>query len=190
MNVLIIGAPASGKMTVGQELERLTGATLVHNHETIDFVLKFIPDFNEEMMNLNSRLTFTICDSFAQYGRKWIGTSVINFNNPNHLDFLRIIQSIFQKYGRDLLFVELEVSLGERLRRNRTENRLKHKSLKWNLAVSEQEILETVNTCQYVSDRVPEGLDYYLTLDTTAISAKETAEKIVAHINRLEKEKD
>ncbi len=189
MNIFLIGAQASGKMTVGQELASLTGATLVHNHETIDFVLRFIPEFNEEMMDLNSRINFDICEVFARYGRDWVGTGVVDFSNSEQLDFLRIIQAIFQKHGRDLLFVELDVSLEERLRRNRTENRLKHKPLKRNIAVSEQEILETVKTCQYVSECVPEGLDFYLKLDTTAVSAMEVAEKIITHINHLNKEK-
>ena len=36
MHLFIIGAPASGKMTIGQELSRLTDATLFYNHQAID----------------------------------------------------------------------------------------------------------------------------------------------------------
>lgn len=36
--VIITGPHAVGKMTVGQELERLTGLKLFHNHMTIDIV--------------------------------------------------------------------------------------------------------------------------------------------------------
>lgn len=43
MNLVIIGAQASGKMTIGQEVEKMTEMTLFHNHESIDFVLKFMP---------------------------------------------------------------------------------------------------------------------------------------------------
>ncbi len=42
MNLLIIfGPPAVGKMTVGLELQTLTGMRLFHNHMTIDLVLNF-----------------------------------------------------------------------------------------------------------------------------------------------------
>ena len=41
--VVIFGPPAVGKMTVGMELERLTGLRLFHNHMTIDPVLQFFP---------------------------------------------------------------------------------------------------------------------------------------------------
>ena len=41
--VVIFGPPAVGKMTVGLELQRLTGLRLFHNHMTIDPVLPFFP---------------------------------------------------------------------------------------------------------------------------------------------------
>ncbi|WP_303973486.1 AAA family ATPase [Streptococcus merionis] len=190
MNIMIIGAQASGKMTVGQELAKLTGATLIHNHETIDFVLRFIPDFTEDMVELNSRINFDICDVFAQYGRDWIGTAVIDFQDENQVGFLTIIQNIFHRHGRKILFVELDVDLEERLCRNRSENRLKHKPLKRHIEVSEREILETANRCQYISSQVPDGLELYLKIDNTELSAHETAQQIVTHIGKLEVKED
>lgn len=52
MHLFIIGAPASGKMTIGQELSRLTDATLFYNHQAIDFALEIYQDYTEEMWNL------------------------------------------------------------------------------------------------------------------------------------------
>ena len=49
MHLFIIGAPASGKMTIGQELSRLTYSTLFYNHQAIDFALEIYQDFTEEM---------------------------------------------------------------------------------------------------------------------------------------------
>ncbi|MGC6569758.1 hypothetical protein ACPC57_09225 [Streptococcus sp. VTCC 12886] len=51
MNLVIIGAQASGKMTIGREVERLTDSVLFHNHESIDFVTKFFP-MSEETREL------------------------------------------------------------------------------------------------------------------------------------------
>ena len=39
--VIIMGPPAVGKMTVGQELAKITGLKLFHNHITIDLVSEF-----------------------------------------------------------------------------------------------------------------------------------------------------
>ena len=45
MLVVLFGPPAVGKMTVGRELERLTGLPLFHNHMTIELVVPFF-DFD------------------------------------------------------------------------------------------------------------------------------------------------
>ncbi|MCH7663235.1 MAG: shikimate kinase, partial [Chloroflexi bacterium] len=39
--IILFGPLAVGKMTVGQELEKLTGLKLFHNHLTIELVLPF-----------------------------------------------------------------------------------------------------------------------------------------------------
>jgi len=41
MLLVITGAPAVGKMTVGHEIAQRTGLRLFHNHRTIDLVLRF-----------------------------------------------------------------------------------------------------------------------------------------------------
>lgn len=50
--VVIFGPPAVGKMTVGMELERLTGMRLFHNHMTVDPVLQFFPFGSEPFSKL------------------------------------------------------------------------------------------------------------------------------------------
>jgi shikimate kinase len=39
--IIIFGPQAVGKMTVGQELEKITDLKLFHNHMTIDLVSEF-----------------------------------------------------------------------------------------------------------------------------------------------------
>lgn len=39
--VIIIGAQSSGKMTVGQELSKITDLKLFHNHISIELGLQF-----------------------------------------------------------------------------------------------------------------------------------------------------
>ncbi len=67
----------------------------------------------------------------------------------------------------------------ERLRRNRTENRLTHKPLKRNIEVSEAEILSTADTCQYTSLGIPEGIQHYLKINNTHLSANDVAQLII-----------
>ena len=114
-------------------------------------------------------------------------TGVTDFSNQYHLMYLKNIQDLLNEYHQEILFVELETSLEERLRRNRTENRLKYKPLKRNFEVSEREILETDKTNQLNSQKQPSGLHHYLKIDNTNLSAEEVAKQIQYKMNTIEK---
>ena len=187
MHVFIIGAPASGKMTIGQELSKLTGATLFFNHQPIDFALEIYQDFTEEMWEFVRGMTFSFLGASARNQRYVILTDVIDFSNQYQLMYLKDIQDLLNEYHQQILFVELETSLEERLRRNRTENRLKHKPLKRHIEVSEREILETNKTDQLNSQKRPSGLHHYLKIDNTNLSAEEVAKQIQDKMNTIEK---
>ena len=187
MHVFIIGAPAAGKMTIGQELSKLTGATLFFNHQTIDFALGIYQDFTEEMWEFVRSVNFSFLGTSARNHRSVILTGVTDFSNQYHLMYLKNIQDLLNEYHQGILFVELETSLEERLRRNRTENRLKYKPLKRNFEVSEREILETDKTDQLNSQKQPSGLHHYLKINNTNLSAEEVAKQIQEKMKTIEK---
>lgn len=187
MHVFIIGAPASGKMTIGQELSKLTGATLFFNHQPIDFALKIYQDFTEEMWEFVRGINFSFLGTSARNHRSVILTGVIDFSNQYQLMYLKDIQDLLNEYHQQILFVELETSLEERLRRNRTENRLKYKPLKRYVEVSEREILETDKTNQLNSQKRPSSLHHYLKIDNTNLSAEEVAKQIQEKMKTIEK---
>lgn len=187
MHLFIIGAPASGKMTIGQELSRLTDSTLFYNHQAIDFALEIYQDFSEEMWELVRRINFSFLETSARYHRSVILTGVTDFSNQYHLMYLKDIQDLLNEYHQEILFVELETSLEERLRRNRTENRLKYKPLKRYFEVSEREILETDKTNQLNSQKQPSGLHHYLKIDNTNLSAEKVAKQIQEKMKTTEK---
>lgn len=187
MHVFIIGAPAAGKMTIGQELSKLTGASLFFNHQTIDFALGIYQDFTEEMWEFVRSVNFSFLGTSARNHRSVILTGVTDFSNQYHLMYLKNIQDLLNEYHQEILFVELETSLEERLRRNRTENRLKYKPLKRYFEVSEREILETDKTNQLNSQKQPSGLHHYLKIDNTNLSAEEVAKQIQEKMKTIEK---
>ena len=114
-------------------------------------------------------------------------TGVTDFSNQYHLMYLKDIQDLLNEYHQEILFVELETSLEERLRRNRTENRLKHKPLKRHIEVSEREILETAETLQLNSQHQPNELHHYFKINNTNLSAEETAKQIQNKMKIIEK---
>ena len=187
MHVFIIGAPAAGKMTIGQELSKLTGATLFFNHQPIDFALEIYQDFTEEMWEFVRGINFSFLGTSARNHRSVVLTGVIDFSNQYNLMYLKEIQNLLDDYHQEILFVELETSLEERLRRNRTENRLKHKPLKRHIEVSEREILETTETLQLNSQFQPNELHHYFKINNTNLSAEEVAKQIQNKIKIIEK---
>ena len=187
MHVFIIGAPAAGKMTIGQELSKLTGATLFFNHQPIDFALEIYQDFTEEMWEFVRGINFSFLGTSARNHRSVILTGVIDFSNQYNLMYLKEIQNLLDDYHQEILFVELETSLEERLRRNRTENRLKHKPLKRHIEISEREILETAETLQLNSQHQPNELHHYFKINNTNLSAEEAAKQIQNKMYKIEK---
>ena len=187
MHIFIIGAPVSGKMTIGQELSRLTDAILFYNHQAIDFALEIYQDFTEEMWEFVRGITFSFLGVSARNQRSVILTDVIDFSNDYQLMYLKQIQDLLDNFHQEILFVELETSLEERLRRNRTENRLKHKPLKRHIEISEREILETTETLQLNSQNQPNELHHYLKINNTNLSAAEVAKQIQNKMNTIEK---
>ena len=89
MNLIIIGAQASGKMTVGQEVERLTDLVLFHNHESIDFVTKFFP-MSDEARELINDIRMKFFETSAKTDLGLIFTVVIDFNDPADISFLSL----------------------------------------------------------------------------------------------------
>ena len=61
--LFMIGNAAVGKMTVGQELMKLTGLRLFHNHMTIEPVIEIFGQYNGKAIN---RLRQVVFEEFAK----------------------------------------------------------------------------------------------------------------------------
>lgn len=132
-------------------------------------------------------ITFSFLGASARNQRSVILTDVIDFSNQYQLLYLKQIQDLLDDYHQEILFVELETSLEERLHRNRTENRLKHKPLKRHIEISEREILETTETLQLNFQHQPNELHHYFKINNTNLSAEEAAKQTQNKMNTIEK---
>ena len=61
--VLIVGSGAVGKMTVGQELMKITGLRLFHNHMMIEPVIEIFNSFNGQVI---ARLREVVFEEFLK----------------------------------------------------------------------------------------------------------------------------
>ena len=107
-----------------------------------------------------------------------IFTYVWVFNQKEDWENVEKMCSIFSSQGAELYFVELEANVKERLKRNKTPNRLKQKPTKRNIKQSEENLLSTMDTLRLNSNEGEINKDNYLRIDNTELSAKVVARMI------------
>lgn len=136
--LFLIGNSAVGKMTVGQELMKITDLRLFHNHMTIEPVLEIFGQYNASAVE---KLREVIFEEFAKsdnYGM--IFTYMWAFDRQCDWDYIEHVKSIFNSSSTEFYYVELVASREVRLKRNRTDNRLYHKASKRNIELSDERL--------------------------------------------------
>lgn len=172
--VIIIGNGAVGKMTVGQELSKITGLRLFHNHMSIEPIIDIFGEYNGDIVRKFRELVFTEFAESDKYGL--IFTYIQAFDAQSDWDYMEHLREIFK--GADIYYAELVAPQKVRLQRNATENRLKHKPSKRNLEWSNEMIIESdlENRLESYDGEVP--YENYIKIDNTKLSAAETAKII------------
>jgi hypothetical protein len=180
--IFIIGPPAVGKMAVGYELAQLSGFKLLHNHQTIELVLRFFPFGSPPFSRLVREFRRRILEEVAASDLPGlIFTYVWAFDQPSDAATVMEFADIFLSRGSRVLYVELEATLEERLRRNRTEHRLAEKPSKRDLVASRQRLLHNSTTYQLNSTDEFRGREDYLRIENTSLSAADAAGLIFRH---------
>ena len=179
--VFLFGPPAVGKMTVGQELERLTGYRLFHLHQIIDLVVHYFPystdaDSSYERLVVSFRRQFF--EEAARSGLNVITTAGWRFDLPSEEAAVRSYTRPFLDCGGHLYMVELLAPLATRIARNETENRRRHKQVDWS---TEAYLRADAAAHRYESGgTLPLDLPL-LQIETADLSAEATARRICEH---------
>lgn len=170
--VLIIGSGAVGKMTVGQELMKITGLRLFHNHMTIEPVIDVFGYFNAPVIIKMRELIF---EEFLKTDNEgMIFTVMWAFDMPSDREYVLDVASKFD----EVYCVELIADQAVRLERNKTENRLKNKASKRDLAASEQRVLNEDTNHRLVSEPGEIPFENYLRIDNTNLAPDVVARMI------------
>lgn len=142
--IIIFGPQAVGKMTVGQELEKITGLKLFHNHMPIELVSPFFSYGTETGKKLVKLIREEIFKAIAVSDQEGlIFTYLWYFDDSKDKEYLESLVDIFKNKGSEVYYVELEANEDERIKRNKTEHRLKHKPTKRNIEWSESELIKS-----------------------------------------------
>lgn len=174
--VFIFGNGAVGKMTVGQELMKITDLRLFHNHMTIEPVLEIFGEFNSMAV---SRLRQVIFEEFAKSNKYGIiFTFMWAFDSKSDWDYVNSVCDIFKPYNTDVYYVELVASKEARHERNVTENRLANKASKRNIEASERRLIIDDENHRFESFDGELPFENYIKIDNTNL-APDTVAKII-----------
>ena len=174
--LMLFGDAAVGKMTVGQELAKLTGLRLFHNHMTIEPVLELFGTFHSGAI---TRMREVIFEEFAasdNYGM--IFTYMWALDVPHEWDYVAHVTDIFARRGAEIYYAELVAPQEVRLQRNATENRLRHKPSKRDLEASERRLRADDAAHRFVSLEGEIPFENYIKIDNTDLSPRQAAEMI------------
>jgi hypothetical protein len=168
-------------MTVGLELERLTGLRLFHNHMAIDLALRFFPFGTPPFARIVSTIRSRVFEEVANSDLPGlIFTYVWALNSPGDKQDVDGMVRIFTDRGAQVSYVELAATQEERLRRNVTPLRLAEKRPKRDLAHSRALLLEHDATYRFNSNGDFFYPDQHLKIDNTRLTPLEVAEQIIA----------
>ena len=178
--VIIIGPHAVGKMTVGQELAKITGLKLFHNHMTIELVRNFFSVHSSiEGQRLNALFRQEIFEAVAKSDLPGlIFTYMFDFDNSGEYDYINSIIKLYKSYNAKIYVVELFADFDVRIERNKTENRLLNKPSKRDLHHSEALFRHIENKHRLNSTDGEVPFENYLKIDNTHLPPDEAAMKI------------
>ncbi|MBO4776019.1 MAG: GNAT family N-acetyltransferase [Lachnospiraceae bacterium] len=174
--ILILGSGAVGKMTVGQELMKITDFRLFHNHMMIEPVLEIFGRFDGEVV---SKLREDIFDAFMKTDYQgMIFTFMWGFDMQSDWDYIKGVSDKFEATGGTVYWVELIADQAVRLERNKTENRLNNKPSKRDLEVSDERMIREETKYRLVSREGEIPFENYIKIDNTNLEPDEVARMI------------
>lgn len=177
--VIIIGNGAVGKMTVGQELTKITDLKLFHNHMSIEPVIEIFGKLNRNVVNDFRESVFKNFAISDNYGL--IFTYMWAFDCKEDWDYIYHLQEIFK--DGEIYYIELVSSQEIRLKRNLTENRLKHKASKRDIEISNKRITDADEKYRLESFDGEIPFVNYIKIDNSNLSAEEVAKIIKEKFN-------
>ena len=183
--LILIGNSAVGKMTVGQELCKITPFRLFHNHMMIEPVLDIFGSFRADVIQ---KLRHVIFEEFAKsdnYGM--VFTFMWAFDMPSDWDYIEKVKQIFSLPEEDVYYVELIAPQEVRLARNATENRLQNKASKRDIAASNERLMR--DDRRYRCESLPGEIPFpnYFRLENASVSAADAAKMIKEYFGFDEK---
>jgi hypothetical protein len=171
--VFIYGRPATGKLTVAQELAKLTRYKLFHNHLVVDLLLSTFEFGSAPFVTLREEIWLSVLREAAC---AQIPGMIFTFNPEKTVRaaFVDQVVETVVKEGGCVDFVELVCPVSELRRRLASESRLQYRKL------SSLELFDKLEAQgEFNTDHMPRAA---VSIDTSLTPPVESAKKIQAEL--------
>ncbi|WP_181138997.1 AAA family ATPase [Streptomyces sp. Ru72] len=176
----IVGPPAVGKMTVGQEIAGRTGLRLFHNHMAIEPVLRFFDFGSPPFRRLVGEFRRNLIEEVAASDLPGlIFTFVWAFDDPDDQRTLEEYAQPFHQRGGRVIYLELEADQEARLQRNEGASRLEEKPSKRDVERSRRLLLELDGQLRLSSGGAFDHRADFLRINNTHASPGAVAEQAI-----------
>ena len=115
--LILFGAPAVGKTTIGKIIESNTDFKLFHNHMVMDGIMHIFGVGTPAEDKLSKLVRTNVIQEAAENNIDLIFTYVWNFNKENGKVNIDTYKEIYESRGGEVVFVELTAPLETRVKR-------------------------------------------------------------------------
>ncbi|MEI7810688.1 MAG: AAA family ATPase [bacterium] len=167
--ILIYGAPGVGKLTVAQELSKITGYKILHNHLINDLVSIAREFGTPEFWKIAHKYRIELMNESAINKKSGIILTFVYAKNTDD-PMLKKIVTQARKHGGEMIFVHLVCDKGELFKRVKSPSRKMFKKIK-----TQKKVTEIMKKHDLFGD-VPYEPNFVI--DNTKISPAKTARLI------------
>jgi hypothetical protein len=102
------------------------------------------------------------------------------FDAPEDTAYITHVADIFRARGAEIYCAELDAPQEVRLARNRTENRLKHKPSKRDIAASDARLIRDDARYRMISRDGEVPFEHFIRIENADVTPEEAAERIIS----------
>ena len=178
--IVIHGPPAAGKLTIANEVSRVTGFKVFHNHLTIDCTSPVFEFGTDGFWEINHELRYSVIASAARQGIDLIHTFCYG-KGPDDECFRQLIAAAIDN-GGEVHAVLVYCRDDVRKERIVDESRVRMRKL------TDPDSVDRSRERWDLESPHPDLADQTLVIDTSDIPPEESAERIIRHFGLNRKE--
>ena len=187
---MVCGPQAVGKMTVAESLRDKLKYNMMMNHDSIEASDRIFGFATPAQREFNAAFREKAFEIAVKHNVDLIFTYVCAFELQEERDYLTGLCEQFMQSGGDFYFVELSVSLEERLARNETPHRMERKASKRDVKWSRENLLRDAERHRLNSDEGESWCPNHLKIDNTDLTPDQVATRVIETFRLVPDEKD